>query len=260
MRTRLLTLLIMTTLFCCACGQHPHRSGQTSGRLDSDGDGVSDALDRCEGTSTDRVTASGCPDDDLDGIEDEEDSCPNTPAGAPVDEEGCPFPTREFAPTGETRIRPLATVEEIDRFIFGLFRVPHPLNCPGDVVPPPTPSITDPAPRGIERCGFVVGGPNEITVRWTSVEDPCTPVRYNIEWEYRAVGLNGAWQPMMGFGKRMQDVNEQTIDWPLENTWARVRVWATDNNGHSSLKSPWQYILLSRHCSFTERFNLPRAP
>jgi len=59
--------------------------------LDSDGDGVSDELDRCPGTPQGaRVDARGCElDNDGDGVVDALDKCPNTPAGARVNADGC---------------------------------------------------------------------------------------------------------------------------------------------------------------------------
>jgi iron complex outermembrane receptor protein len=60
---------------------------------DSDGDGVTDDIDRCPGTPAGtRVDASGCPlpaDSDGDGVTDDKDRCPNTPAGTRVDANGC---------------------------------------------------------------------------------------------------------------------------------------------------------------------------
>ncbi|MBT8084317.1 MAG: OmpA family protein [Woeseia sp.] len=58
---------------------------------DSDGDGVSDALDRCPGTPMGVVVdATGCePDGDKDGVADSRDKCPMTRAGATVDSNGC---------------------------------------------------------------------------------------------------------------------------------------------------------------------------
>lgn len=58
---------------------------------DSDGDGVDDEDDRCEGTPAGiTVDAEGCPaDTDADGVPDHEDACPQTLRGAEVDEEGC---------------------------------------------------------------------------------------------------------------------------------------------------------------------------
>jgi len=59
--------------------------------LDSDGDGVIDAKDKCPDTPRGvEVGADGCPfDTDMDGVPDYLDKCPKTPVGAPVDEKGC---------------------------------------------------------------------------------------------------------------------------------------------------------------------------
>lgn len=59
--------------------------------VDTDGDGVTDDLDRCPGTPAGTaVDSSGCPlDDDGDGVTNDLDKCPGTPAGAKVDAVGC---------------------------------------------------------------------------------------------------------------------------------------------------------------------------
>lgn len=59
--------------------------------LDDDGDGVTNELDKCPGTPPGtKVDASGCaPDSDGDGVADTSDQCPNTPAGTKVDDKGC---------------------------------------------------------------------------------------------------------------------------------------------------------------------------
>jgi len=59
--------------------------------MDSDGDGVTDDLDRCPNTpKCVKVDAHGCPlDSDNDGVADYLDKCPNTPKGATVDARGC---------------------------------------------------------------------------------------------------------------------------------------------------------------------------
>ena len=59
--------------------------------VDSDGDGVVDSKDKCPGTPAGvRVNADGCPaDSDGDGVTDDKDKCPGTPAGAAVDADGC---------------------------------------------------------------------------------------------------------------------------------------------------------------------------
>ncbi len=59
--------------------------------LDSDGDGVNDSRDRCPGTPAGvRVNSDGCAvDSDGDGVTDDKDKCPGTVAGAAVDSDGC---------------------------------------------------------------------------------------------------------------------------------------------------------------------------
>ncbi|MFA7403709.1 MAG: OmpA family protein [Pelobacteraceae bacterium] len=59
---------------------------------DSDGDGVSDSLDKCPGTPAGvAVGKEGCPlDSDRDGVADYLDKCPGTPAGVSVGANGCP--------------------------------------------------------------------------------------------------------------------------------------------------------------------------
>ena len=61
--------------------------------LDSDGDGVADAMDKCPGTPAGTsVDAYGCPlDSDGDGVADNMDECSGTPAGTKVDAYGCPL-------------------------------------------------------------------------------------------------------------------------------------------------------------------------
>ncbi len=58
---------------------------------DDDGDGVTNDIDKCPGTPAGaKVDATGCElDSDGDGVGDSRDQCPNTPAGAKVDEKGC---------------------------------------------------------------------------------------------------------------------------------------------------------------------------
>ncbi len=63
---------------------------------DSDGDGITDSIDRCPGTPIGvEVDEYGCPrvintDSDGDGVYDDKDNCPGTPIGVEVDEYGCP--------------------------------------------------------------------------------------------------------------------------------------------------------------------------
>jgi OOP family OmpA-OmpF porin len=62
--------------------------------VDSDEDGVPDAIDRCPGTPTNMlVDQYGCIlDSDEDGIADTLDQCPDTPPNTKVDNVGCSFP------------------------------------------------------------------------------------------------------------------------------------------------------------------------
>ncbi len=77
--------------------QRPAAEPVAAGPVDSDGDGVFDARDRCPDTATGTaVDDLGCSlDRDGDGVVDEADRCPQTPAGAEVNAEGCAlFETR----------------------------------------------------------------------------------------------------------------------------------------------------------------------
>ena len=65
--------------------------------IDSDNDGVADALDKCSNTPTGvTVNSEGCAlsqlDSDSDGVADDKDQCPNTTEGESVDENGCSTP------------------------------------------------------------------------------------------------------------------------------------------------------------------------
>jgi OOP family OmpA-OmpF porin len=62
-------------------------------RLDSDGDGVYDDMDKCPDTPRGvAVDSKGCPlDSDGDGVPDYLDKCPDTPKGVAVDSKGCPL-------------------------------------------------------------------------------------------------------------------------------------------------------------------------
>jgi len=66
--------------------------GGTSVKADADGDGVPDRKDQCPDTPAGaHVDEHGCPtDSDHDGVADGIDQCPDTPAGAKVDSRGCP--------------------------------------------------------------------------------------------------------------------------------------------------------------------------
>ncbi|MEA1983141.1 MAG: OmpA family protein, partial [Campylobacterota bacterium] len=63
--------------------------------IDSDGDGVFDATDKCPNTPRgSKVDKDGCPvdsDGDGDGVLDYKDQCPQTPKGVAVDTKGCPL-------------------------------------------------------------------------------------------------------------------------------------------------------------------------
>ncbi|MDR4497835.1 MAG: OmpA family protein [Candidatus Scalindua sp.] len=68
-------------------------------RIDSDGDGVYDDVDRCPDTPKGLIVdEKGCPevrkilraDSDGDGVNDDIDECPDTPIGEKVDAKGCP--------------------------------------------------------------------------------------------------------------------------------------------------------------------------
>lgn len=67
-----------------------------SAPLDSDNDGVTDDKDQCPNTPAGTpVNEYGCPidtnnDDDNDGVPNDKDHCPNTPEGTKVDSKGCP--------------------------------------------------------------------------------------------------------------------------------------------------------------------------
>jgi OOP family OmpA-OmpF porin len=69
-------------------------------RIDSDGDGIYDDADQCaESPAGAQVDEFGCPkDSDRDGVYDGIDRCPGTVSGVPVDSMGCPV----VKPSGET--------------------------------------------------------------------------------------------------------------------------------------------------------------
>jgi outer membrane protein OmpA-like peptidoglycan-associated protein len=56
-------------------------------KLDQDGDGTPDMLDKCP-TAAGPATALGCPDTDKDGVANSEDECPDRPG--PLETKGCP--------------------------------------------------------------------------------------------------------------------------------------------------------------------------
>jgi len=75
---------IYGSLFCLPSEMAPQ---------DSDGDGVPDDKDQCPGTPAGApVDANGCPlYSDGDGVPDYLDKCPGTPSGVKVDPDGCPL-------------------------------------------------------------------------------------------------------------------------------------------------------------------------
>jgi len=89
MKLRFLLVLCLVCLTACATSSMP----VPQGLVDSDADGVIDALDRCPDTQGGlSVDAHGCPSDsDKDGVFDELDRCPNSPGGYAVDSNGCPL-------------------------------------------------------------------------------------------------------------------------------------------------------------------------
>lgn len=78
--------------------------------LDSDGDGVTDGLDRCPNTPAGvAVDNRGCPlDSDGDGVLDYSDRCPGTPAGAQVNEVGCWVLGDVMFESGKADLKPVA--------------------------------------------------------------------------------------------------------------------------------------------------------
>lgn len=61
-----------------------------NGCPDKDGDGIPDKDDDCPDVAG-LAKFNGCPDTDGDGVPDPKDKCPDTPAGCPVDADGCPL-------------------------------------------------------------------------------------------------------------------------------------------------------------------------
>ena len=73
--------------------QYSWGGSETRRAVDTDGDGVNDDMDQCPGTPAGTpVNSDGCPlpqDDDGDGVTNDIDKCPGTAAGAKVDASGC---------------------------------------------------------------------------------------------------------------------------------------------------------------------------
>lgn len=79
-------------VICDRAAEEAMPARQSVEPVDSDGDGVTDDMDRCPGTPAGaEVDTRGCAlDSDGDGVADYRDNCPNTPAGVAVDNSGCP--------------------------------------------------------------------------------------------------------------------------------------------------------------------------
>ncbi len=87
-------------------GESVDANGCSASQLDSDNDGVSDALDQCPNTpSGESADANGCSasqlDSDNDGVSDALDQCPNTPPGESVDADGCTIVTGPLDSDGD---------------------------------------------------------------------------------------------------------------------------------------------------------------
>ena len=90
---RALAPVLLLGLLLAACGGRT----QSTPALDTDGDGVVNGRDLCPATPAGSpVDADGCAasevDTDQDGVADPDDQCPGTPAGSPVAANGCPIP------------------------------------------------------------------------------------------------------------------------------------------------------------------------
>src|SRR5207245_345292 len=104
---------------------------------DSDQDGVVDSKDKCPDTPAGaKVDERGCPiDSDQDGVPDGLDKCPDTPAGARVDANGCPADA------------------DADGVPDGLDQCPNtPVGAKVDATGCPIDSDHDGVPDGIDQC------------------------------------------------------------------------------------------------------------
>ncbi len=126
------------------------------GAPDADGDGVTDADDRCPNTPMGAtVDAMGCGvDSDRDGVADHSDRCPDTPMGARVDGNGCP------------------TDGDDDGVFDGLDRCPNTVS--GALVDAngcATDGDRDGVPDGIDRCPNTPAG-TEVDANGCAVPEP----------------------------------------------------------------------------------------
>lgn len=81
----------ITSLNTAAEAAEKEKAAEKLKNTDTDGDGISDAIDECANTTAKtRVNDKGCePDTDSDGLVDRMDLCPNTPSGKEIDSAGC---------------------------------------------------------------------------------------------------------------------------------------------------------------------------
>ncbi|QDG53243.1 hypothetical protein FIV42_21585 [Persicimonas caeni] len=180
----------------------------------SDGDSVTDSLDRCPDTPAGvPVTWDGCPDGDGDGVADKQDACPGTASGTDVTVDGCdvvaacsqgkcetaqPTCSSEQACDRQREIpllesAPLATRQE---WIMKFLKRRHAdIACPDDETAPPQPQFlqpeatVEPVQVGQASVSFTNGAVTSGTVVplefvWEEVSDPCEPVEYSIYLEY----------------------------------------------------------------------------
>ena len=89
--------------------------------VDSDGDGVVDAKDKCPNTPAGvKVDTNGCKlilDNDKDGVANSVDKCPNTPPGVAVNSNGCPITMNlHINFNNNSDIVKKASLSEVDKF------------------------------------------------------------------------------------------------------------------------------------------------
>ena len=79
--------------------------------VDMDRDGVFDRLDRCDNTPAGAIVDEwGCPlDSDHDGVYDGLDKCPDTPPGEKVNKQGCSTVQLSGSSSAQTEVKPLPT-------------------------------------------------------------------------------------------------------------------------------------------------------
>ncbi|NJN64781.1 MAG: hypothetical protein HC882_07810, partial [Acidobacteria bacterium] len=123
---------------------------ELKGCPDRDGDGITDALDKCPDVPEDRdgnQDDDGCPeteDRDGDGVMDPDDGCPDIPG--PVDNKGCPYGDRDGDGISRADI-----ADGVDACgpTFTLARE----QSAARVAPPPWPSVAAPSAGGSRLLG-----------------------------------------------------------------------------------------------------------